>query len=607
MSNNQKHKQKTLFQAWNKKDASISGQSTNYTKNQCKTIAPGKLYSAAQAAHMMSADAIDLTDDDLIEAAEMLESTMDDSPGTSRQTCKNAEVENIPGFDNSLGHIWIFPTNYPIRNYQFSIVKSALMKNTLVSLPTGLGKTFIAAVVMYNFYRWYPQGKIVFMAPTKPLVSQQIDACYKIMGIPLEDQAEITGMTTSVHKREALWTSKRVFFLTPQVINNDLARGVCPASQIKCVVIDEAHKAQGKHAYCQVVNQLASCSRKFRVLALSATPGTDVKSVQQVITNLLISHIEIRTEDSIDIQGFSHQRKVEKVVCKLDETMTKMRENYLKVIGIFTKSLVSRRALFERETSSYSKYGLLMARDQFRKDPPSGLNKYEMGSVEGDFATCISLFHGLELLQQHGMRSFFIFLKAMMEGDKGNMRAKSVLGANSLFREMYQDLTNMFGDSPNPTVLLTQAGQTQQSFQKAHCNGQPYVYSHPKIKKLEEVVLSHFQDFIQNHEGDTTRVMVFCQYRDSVQEITELLQKHRPLVRPMQFVGHSTASGKIAKFTQKDQLKVVSKFREGGYNTLISTCVGEEGLDIGDVDLIVCFDAHKSPIRLVQSVNCRTH
>ena len=44
----------------------------------------------------------------------------------------------------------------------------------------------------------------------------------------------------------------------------------------------------------------------------------------------------------------------------------------------------------------------------------------------------------------------------------------------------------------------------------------------------------------------------------------------------------------------------MKQFREGGYNTLVSTCVGEEGLDIGDVDLIICFDAHKSPIRLVQ-------
>ena len=45
---------------------------------------------------------------------------------------------------------------------------------------------------------------------------------------------------------------------------------------------------------------------------------------------------------------------------------------------------------------------------------------------------------------------------------------------------------------------------------------------------------------------------------------------------------------------------MVRKFRGGGYNTLVATCVGEEGLDIGEVDLIVCFDAAKSPIRLVQ-------
>ena len=77
-----------------------------------------------------------------------------------------------------------YPTNYPIREYQYDIVATALLRNTLVSLPTGLGKTFIAAVVMFNFYRWFPAGKVVFMAPTKPLVTQQIGACYDIVGIP---------------------------------------------------------------------------------------------------------------------------------------------------------------------------------------------------------------------------------------------------------------------------------------------------------------------------------------------------------------------------------------------------------------------------------------
>lgn len=57
----------------------------------------------------------------------------------------------------------------------------------------GLGKTFIAAVVMYNYYRWFPQGKIVFMAPTRPLVAQQIRACHDIMAIPIKDTVEMTG------------------------------------------------------------------------------------------------------------------------------------------------------------------------------------------------------------------------------------------------------------------------------------------------------------------------------------------------------------------------------------------------------------------------------
>ena len=77
-----------------------------------------------------------------------------------------------------------YPTNYPVRDYQFAIVSKALFKNTLVSLPTGLGKTFIAAVVMFNYYRWFPAGIVIFMAPTRPLVTQQIGACHDIVGIP---------------------------------------------------------------------------------------------------------------------------------------------------------------------------------------------------------------------------------------------------------------------------------------------------------------------------------------------------------------------------------------------------------------------------------------
>lgn len=111
---------------------------------------------------------------------------------------------DFPGFDSSSAKVWIYPTNYPIRQYQLKISEVALFQNTLVCLPTGLGKTFIASVVMYNFYRWYPAGKIVFMAPTKPLVAQQIEACYKVMGIPQAHMAELTGEFTLTTKKHCI-------------------------------------------------------------------------------------------------------------------------------------------------------------------------------------------------------------------------------------------------------------------------------------------------------------------------------------------------------------------------------------------------------------------
>ncbi|XP_070835004.1 Fanconi anemia group M protein-like [Chaetodon trifascialis] len=259
-----------------------------------------------------------------------------ESTGLSLIPSGGQTYPDFPGFDSSSAKVWIYPTNYPIREYQLKISEAALYQNTLVCLPTGLGKTFIASVVMYNFYRWYPSGKIVFMAPTKPLVAQQIEACYNVMGIPQAHMAELTG-STAAKQRQEVWRTKRVFFLTPQVMVNDLSRETCPAQQVKCVVIDEAHKALGNHAYCQVIRQLGSQTLQFRILALSATPGGDSKSVQSVISNLLISHIELRSDDSPDIQAHSHQRSVDKVVVPLGEVLSVYQARYLQVgTGSFT-------------------------------------------------------------------------------------------------------------------------------------------------------------------------------------------------------------------------------------------------------------------------------
>uniref|UniRef100_A0A4W4GJC0 Fanconi anemia group M protein n=1 Tax=Electrophorus electricus TaxID=8005 RepID=A0A4W4GJC0_ELEEL len=476
------------------------------------------------------------------------------------------------------GKVWIYPTNFPIRDYQLKISEECLFQNTLVCLPTGLGKTFIASVVMYNFYRWYPSGKIVFMAPTKPLVAQQIEACYKVMGIPQHHMAELTGGTAAPQRRE-LWRTRRVFFLTPQVMVNDLLRNTCPAPEVKCVVIDEAHKASGNHAYCQVVRELWNQTKQFRVLALSATPGGDMKAVQQVITNLLISHIELRSEESPDIQAHSHQRSLEKIVVPLGESLMGYHTRYLQVLEKFTSRLTQMRVLYHRDLATITKYQLIMAREQFRRNPPPHIMVWtQHGVLEGDFALCISLYHGFELLQQMGLRSLFLFTQNIMLGTKEYSRARHELQRSPVFMDLYREMEAMFHTSAGGFLF---SGPEERFF-----------YSHPKLQKLDEVVLHHFRT--------CTRVMIFSSFRESVQEIAEMLNRHQPLIKVMTFMGQASGGKGLRGFTQKEQLEVVRKFRDGGFNTLVSTCVGEEGLDIGEVDLIVCFDAQKSPIRLVQ-------
>lgn len=211
------------------------------------------------------------------------------------------DSSGFPSIDISLAKKWTYPTNYPIRAYQVEICEQAIMKNTLVCIPTGLGKTLIASVVMYNYYNWFPHGKVVFMAPTKPLVAQQIKACHDITGMPESDTAHLEG-TVGPEVRERLWMGKRIFFCTPQTLSNDIDQGRLDPKKIVCLVVDEAHRATNNYAYTSVVNsesfacvlllfittiqvrKLCERSCHFRLLGLSATPGTTKAAIQAVRT-----------------------------------------------------------------------------------------------------------------------------------------------------------------------------------------------------------------------------------------------------------------------------------------------------------------------------------
>ncbi|KAF5981009.1 fanconi anemia group M [Fusarium coicis] len=476
--------------------------------------------------------------------------------------------------DTEAMQTWVYPTNLgAIRNYQFSIVKNSLFNNTLVALPTGLGKTFIAATVMLNFYRWTKKAKLVFVAPTKPLVAQQVDACYNIAGIPRSETTLLTGDIPPALRVDE-WESRRVFFMTPQTLLNDISHGYADPKSIALLVIDEAHRAVGEYAYAKVTKLIRRFSKSFRVLALTATPGSKIETVQEVIDNLGISHCEIRTEDSIDIRQYVHQRNIEQVVLDPSDEMVLVSELFTKALKPMTDKLSSQNIWFGRSPMAITAYGLMQSQREWFASRGRHANQGVQHMMRAVFSVLTSIAHSIKLLNFHGIKPFYdnlVDLRSEQEGkgEKGS-KYKRQLIQDSNFQEMMDRISKW---------LRTEG-----------------FVGHPKLTALADTVLNHFMD---QSDNSATRVIVFSEYRDSAEDIVRMLNKHQPLIKASVFVGQ--ADGKRGEgMKQAQQIEAINRFKRGDFNVLVATSIGEEGLDIGQVDLIVCYDSSASPIRMLQ-------
>ncbi|KAL8994495.1 MAG: hypothetical protein Q9169_005549 [Polycauliona sp. 2 TL-2023] len=476
---------------------------------------------------------------------------------------------------------WVYPTNLgKTREYQYSIVRSGLYHNMLVALPTGLGKTFIAATIMLNWFRWTTDAQIVFVAPTKPLVAQQIKACFEIAGIPRHTTTMLTGNTPPGIRAEE-WLAKRVFFMTPQTIVNDLKTGICDPKRLVLLVVDEAHRATGGYAYVEAVQFLRRFNTSFRVLALTATPGSSIESVQEVIDGLGISRIEIRTEESLDIREYVHSRKVETVLFEPNDEMVMIMGLFARALQPLVDKLCGMNAYWGKDPMTLTAYGCTQARTRWMSSDAGRKASFAIkGMVNMIFSLLASLAHGIELLKFHGISPFYhkvLAFREAIENEKGKV---------SKYRQQIND---------------SQAFGKMMSRVQTWINNPDFV-GHPKLEYLQRVVLNHFLDAGEGRGASApsgTRIMVFAHYRDSAEEIARVLKRNEPMIRPRVFVGQANSKGSEG-MDQKKQLDVIEKFQSGIFNTLVATSIGEEGLDIGEVDLIICYDASASPIRMLQ-------
>ena len=101
------------------------------------------------------------------------------------------------------------------RLYQETILATAVKQNTLVVLPTGMGKTAISLLLAAQRFKQYPNSKVLILAPTRPLVEQHIETFKQYMELPEENFSVFTGMIKH-EKRQELWKTAKVIFSTPQ-------------------------------------------------------------------------------------------------------------------------------------------------------------------------------------------------------------------------------------------------------------------------------------------------------------------------------------------------------------------------------------------------------
>ncbi len=476
---------------------------------------------------------------------------------------RNSGVLPVTPYNPDTIATWVFPGSKDFRKYQFRICRTALFANTMVCLPTGLGKTFIAAVIMHNFYRWFKEGMVFFLAPTKPLVDQQFEAFTQIIGdFNPKHLAQLTGKHRKTQRR-TMYESAHVLFMTPQTLANDLEGGVIQEARITCIVFDEAHRATGNYAYCRIIKHLEIANVGYRVVGLSATPGSDENSIQDVITNLCISKIEARDETDPDVKQYTYNRNIEIINIKKTAEIAAVERLVWQVTAIPQQFLLEHHLLPWTRQRIPNKMVVLDWQTRFKAHSDEYQNRYGNDMVfltYTSFSCLIALVNGYGMLLTHGIDAFRCFC-AKFEDSANRKKGRKLI----LESEAFKALKKYLGEISNAEV-------------------------HPKLTRTRDVLHAYYA---AQKEDSQLQTIIFTQFVDSAREICKYFEGDKQVSARL-FIGQANG------YTQKRQIQIINEFKAFGFNTLIATCIGEEGLDIGNVNLIVCYDCTGSPVRMIQ-------
>ena len=450
------------------------------------------------------------------------------------------------------------------RKYQEEIYEVCKDKNCLVVLPTGLGKTLVALMLVINRMCKFPSSKILFLAPTRPLASQHL-AYFKKNLPELFATIELFTGKTDAKKRQELWQSADIIFSTPQCIANDLENNLYNLKDVSLLVEDECHRCLKNYAYTFVAKKYRENAKDSRILGLTASPGHEKEKIEQICKNLDIEAVEIRTRDSSDVKEYLQELDFEIIKIQFPDEFEEIK-NSLKII--YTKKveeLKSRKLIFGPAT----KFSLLEAQHKIMRAITAGNKHFNLLTGASACATALKVSHAIELVETQTLYSLQEYMLSLFDSaKKQESKAVQNLVKTPEFNKAYIKTLELIAKK----------------------------VEHPKLIKLREIIAE------QISLNPKLKVIIFAQYRDTTLKICKTLNEIKG-INARVFVGQAKKKGSKdseSGLSQKEQQELVQDFSAGKVNILAATSIGEEGLDIPEVNAVIFYEPIPSAIRSIQ-------
>lgn len=457
------------------------------------------------------------------------------------------------------------------RLYQQVLAADVLKKgNTMIVAPTALGKTIVATLVAADRLEKVKNSKILVLAPSKPLAIQHESTFKEFLTVPC---SSITG-AVKTDERVKRWEESQIICATPQTVESDLLKGRYSLKDVSLVVFDECHHGVGSYSYVYLASRYVKESKFNLILGLTASPGSDKEKIKEVCDNLYIQSIVVKTEEDNDVRPYFNPVAIDWVRVKMSSELEKIKTHVDKALKIRLKGLKNMGVI---RTVSVNKLDILKARGRVQSAIARSVNpKKECFQAISILSAVINIQHSQELIETQGVVTFNKYV--------ARLRKKKTKAAKSLIQD------------PNFGKAIYLAREAEK-----------HGLEHPKLKKVTDIIKKELGQngqtklqsdrYVKDADQKSSKIMVFTQYRDSLEMIHQKLEKEG--IKSAKFFGQASRDGEKG-LTQKEQKEIIKTFKIGEYDVLLSTSVAEEGIDIPAVDLVILYEPVPSEVRMIQ-------